>query len=146
MTSMPRRRSTSGKQSPAPLLLPTYPGLDGGSHGHWGNQNEESWADRRWNETTLGSVLSGVFRGAGVTVPKGICIRLGDRGEMSACFNPETLCYEALWRDGFVKFSATRHGFHRRTDPTMARPCPARRAPSPPSPSSTTASTGMARG
>ena len=46
-----------------------------------------------------------------MTVPKGICIRLGDRGEMSACFNPETLCYVALWRDGFVKFSATRHGF-----------------------------------
>ena len=99
------------KQSPVPLLLPPYPGLDGGSHGHWGNQNEESWADARWNNTALGSVLCGVFRGAGVTVPKGICVRLGDHGELSACFNPETLSYEALWRGGFVKFSATRHGF-----------------------------------
>ena len=25
--------------------------------------------------------------------------------------NPETLCYEALWRGGFLKFSAVRHGF-----------------------------------
>ena len=99
------------KQSPVPLLLPPFPGLDGGSHGHWGNQNEKSWADPRWNETALGTVLCGVFRGAGVTVPKGVCVRLGDRNEMSACFNPETLSYEALWRDGFVKFSATRHGF-----------------------------------
>ncbi len=99
------------KQSPVPLLLPTYPGLDGGSHGHWGNQNEESWADARWNNTALGSVLCGVFRGAGVTVPKGICLRLGDHGELCACFNPETLSYKALWRGGFVKFSATRHGF-----------------------------------
>ena len=65
----------------------------------------------RWNETALGTVLCGVFRGAGVTVPKGVCVRLGDRNEMSACFNPETLSYEALWRDGFVRFSATRHGF-----------------------------------
>jgi len=99
------------KQSPVPLLLPPYPGLDGGAHGHWGNQNEESWADPRWNQTQLGTVLCGVFRGAGVTVPKGVCVRLGDRNEMSACFNPQTLSYEALWRDGFVKFSPTRHGF-----------------------------------
>ncbi len=49
--------------------------------------------------------------GAGVTVPKGVCVRLGDRGELSVCFNPQTLCYEAVWSGGFVKFSATRHGF-----------------------------------
>ena len=80
------------------------------SNGHWGNQNEETWADGRWNQTDLGTVLSGVFRGAGATVPKGVCVRLGDKGELSACFNPETLCYEAVWSGGFVKFSATRHG------------------------------------
>ena len=37
-------------------------------------------------------------------------MRLGDRGELAACFNPETLCYDAVWSGGFVKFSATRHG------------------------------------
>ncbi len=98
------------KQPSVPMLLPTYPGLDGGSHGHWGNQSEQSWADDRWKATDLGTVLCGVFRGAGVTVPKGVCVRLGDDGELAACFNPETLCYEALWRGGFVTFSATRHG------------------------------------
>jgi putative heme-binding domain-containing protein len=99
------------KQPATPLLLPQFPGLDGGQEGHWGNQNERVWADGRWNKTDLGTMLSGVFRGAGVTVPKGVCVRLGDRGELAVCFNPETLCYEALWRGGFVKFSATRHGF-----------------------------------
>ena len=54
--------------------------------------------------------MSGVFRGAGVTVPKGVCVRLGERGELATCFNPQTLCYEAVWSGGFVKFSATRHG------------------------------------
>ena len=93
-----------------PALLPPYPGLDGGRLGHWGNQNEETWADSRWNQTDLGTVLSGVFRGAGVTVPKGVCLRLGDRGELATCFNPETLRYEALWNGGFVRFSSTRHG------------------------------------
>ncbi len=92
-------------------LLPQFPGLDGGTQGHWGNQNEATWADDRWNKTDLGTVLSGVFRGQAVTVPKGVCVRLGDQGEMSACFNPETLSYEALWEGGFVRFSSTRHGF-----------------------------------
>lgn len=96
---------------PGVALLPQFPGLDGGREGHWGNQNEDVWADDRWNRSDLGTVLSGVFRGAGVTVPKGVCVRLGDRGEMAVCFNPETLNYEALWRGGFVRFSPTRHGF-----------------------------------
>ncbi len=98
------------RQSSVPSLLPPFPGLDGGTRGHWGNQSEETWADGRWNQTELGSVLSGVFRGAGVTVAKGVCVRLGDRGELAACFNPDTLCYDAVWSGGFVRFSATRHG------------------------------------
>ena len=98
------------KEATVPALLPQFPGLDGGRLGHWGNQSDANWMDTRWNATDLGNLLSGVFRGAGVTVPKGVCVRLGDRGELSACFNPTTLCYEALWSGGFVRFSATRHG------------------------------------
>ena len=71
---------------------------------------KNTWADGRWNQTDLGTVLCGIFRGAGVTVPKGVCVRLGDGGELAACFNPETLCYEALWKGGFVRFSDVRHG------------------------------------
>ncbi len=99
------------KQAIVPRLLPSYPGLDGGTYGHWGNQNEQVWADDRWNRADLGSVLSGIFRGAGVIVPKGVCVRLGDPADLAVCFNPETLCYEALWSGGFLKFSAVRHGF-----------------------------------
>jgi putative heme-binding domain-containing protein len=98
-------------QQPVPHLLPEFPGLDGGQYGHWGNQKEETWTDGRWSRTDLGSVMCGVFRGAGVTVPKAVCVRLGDQGELAACFNPETLCYEALWQGGFLRLSAVRHGF-----------------------------------
>ncbi len=94
-----------------PSLLPPFPGLDGGKQGHWGNQNEGVWRDDRWNRTDLGTLLAGVFNGPGAVVPKGVCVRLGESGELSACFNPQTLCYEALWRGGFVKLSAIRHGF-----------------------------------
>jgi putative heme-binding domain-containing protein len=98
-------------QSPVPPMLPEFPGLDGGELGHWGNQNEQTWASDRWNEIQIGSMQSGIFRGAGVMVPRGVCVQLGDDGKMAACFNPETLTYDAVWRDGFLEFSSVRHGF-----------------------------------
>jgi len=99
------------KMANPPMLLPTYPGLDGGKGGHWGNQNEKTWDDGRWNDSDLGTVVSGVFRDGDLTIPKGVCIRLGDQGEMATCFNPQTLCYESLWTGGFVRFGTRRWGF-----------------------------------
>jgi putative heme-binding domain-containing protein len=96
---------------PLPLLLPEYPGLDGGGFGHWGNQNEGTWADDRWSKGDFGNLISGVFRAGDLVVPKGICVRLGEHGELAACFNPETLRYEAIWSGGFVILSGVRHGF-----------------------------------
>jgi putative heme-binding domain-containing protein len=98
-------------QRPLPLLLPEWPGLDGGTFGHWGNQNDSVWRDGRWNQTDLGSLQCGVFRADTVTVPRGVCVRLGDNGEMAACFNPSTLQIEAVWKEGFVRFSEHRFGF-----------------------------------
>lgn len=98
-------------QQPVPLLLPECPGLDGGKFGHWGNQNDAAWRDNRWNQTDLGSLQCGVFRDGKVTVPRGVCVRLGDDGELAACFNPATLQIEALWKGGFVKLSDRRMGF-----------------------------------
>ncbi len=96
---------------PTPLLLPEWPGLDGGKYGHWGNQNDNVWVDDRWNQTDLGSLQCGIFRAAGRTVPRAVCVRLGEHGEMAACFNPDTLRIEALWQGGFVRFSDRRAGF-----------------------------------
>ncbi|TWU18775.1 Azurin [Allorhodopirellula heiligendammensis] len=99
------------QQPHLPMLINAYPGLDGGERGHWGNQSEMDWADDRWNETKLGCWQAGVFRADGITVPRGVCVRLGDEGEMSACFNPETLSFDAVWTGGFVKFESARMGF-----------------------------------
>jgi len=93
-----------------PALLMEYPGLDGGKLGHWGNQNDVTWRDGRWNETDLGRVAAGVLRGGGKTVPKGVCVLLGDDGEMACCFDPQTLTYPLVWRGGFVEYDAFRHG------------------------------------
>ncbi len=98
-------------QRPLPLLLPEWPGLDRGTFGHWGNQNDDIWRDGRWNQTDLGSLQCGVFRAGRVTVPRGVCVRLGEHGELAACFNPDTLQIEALWQGGFVRFTDNRFGF-----------------------------------
>ncbi|TWU51651.1 DUF6797 domain-containing protein [Rubripirellula reticaptiva] len=92
-------------------LIAPYPGLDGGDQGHWGNQDEQTWADGRWNDAKLGSVQSGVFRAKGLTIPRGVCVQLGDDGELATCFNPDTLSYDAVWSGGFVKLNSVRHGF-----------------------------------
>jgi putative heme-binding domain-containing protein len=98
-------------QRPLPLLLPEWPGLDGGKYGHWGNQNEDTWRDGRWNQTDLGSLQCGVFHAGKLTVPRAVCVRLGADGELAACFNPDTLQIEAVWKGGFVAFSDKRFGF-----------------------------------
>ena len=94
-----------------PALTPPYPGLDGGTFGHWGNQSDDTWRDARWSQADPGTLLSGVFKGAGLTIPKAVCIRLGDKGEMSACFDPETLSFPVVWQGGFISLSDMRHGF-----------------------------------
>ena len=131
-------------QPSVPALLPPFPGLDGGTQGHWGNQNEKTWADDRWNQTDLGTVLCGVFRGAGVTVPKGVCVRLGEHGELAACFNPETLCYEARLARRVRQVLGDAARVHGRPDHGRHRPAPASQAASPRSRSCITASTGTA--
>ncbi len=94
-----------------PPLLPAYPGLDGGTQGHWGNQNEATWKSDQWNATDLGSVMAGVIRVGPITVPKGVCVALGKPGELAVCFDPLTATYPLVWTGGFLKFSATRYGF-----------------------------------
>jgi hypothetical protein len=97
-----------GQQPVCPPLLQGFVGLDGGKQGHWGNQNADSWANSGWMKSDLGSVQCGVLRAGKVTVARAVCLQLG--GGLSACFNPDTLCYEAVWTGGFVTPSSKRHG------------------------------------
>lgn len=94
-----------------PILLASAPGLDGGDQGHWGNQDEQTWASDAWNKVILEDFQLGIFRHQKQTIPRAVCVRLGAEQNYSVCFNPDTLSYEAFWKDGFVSFSAHRHGF-----------------------------------
>ena len=91
-------------------LLASYPGLDGGSQGHWGNQNDAvTWKDGRWDKADHGVLFSGVFRGAGLIIPKGVAVR---KGTEAACFDPLTLSFPVRWSGEFIKLGDGRHGFN----------------------------------
>jgi azurin len=97
------------EQKTLPALIPAFPGVDGGRQGHWGNQNDQTtWKDARWSEQDHGNLFCGVFKGAGRTIPKGVCVRFDDQ---AAVFDPETLSFPVVWTGGFIKLNATRHGF-----------------------------------
>lgn len=96
-----------------PAVIPAHPGLDGGKHGHWGKHNQNNHSDTRWNDAEMGEVITQVFRGKDLVVLKGICVRLGDQRELSACFDPMSLNYRAVWSKGFVKFEGFRWGTSR---------------------------------
>lgn len=92
-----------------PELIPPFPGMDGGQQGHWGNQNDQTtWKDGRWAASDLGNVFSGVFKGAGLTIPKAVCVRTGDK---AAVFDPERMAWRLEWSGGFLKLNDNRHGF-----------------------------------
>gem|GEM_PF-1359368 len=96
-----------------PVILPAYQGLDGGLHGHWGKHNQNNHSDVRWNDAEMGEVVTQVFRGGDMVVLKGICLRLGEKRELSACFDPLTLTYRSVWENGFVHFDGFRWGISR---------------------------------
>ena len=102
-------------QKPVPPLLAEFPGLDGGIKGHWGDQNDSLWRDDRWQKSDPGNLMCGVLRGGGLTVPKAVCVRLtgtdGKPSGLSACFDPQTLFFPLVWKDGFVTIGDRRHGF-----------------------------------
>ncbi len=101
-----------GKIEPGklPEILPEFPGLDGGTIGHWGNQNDqETWKDGRVRDMKHGSMVSGVFRGAGKTIARAVSVELGDG--ICAVFDQDTLQFQVAWKGPLVKWSDVRRGF-----------------------------------
>ncbi|MGC6564675.1 MAG: DUF6797 domain-containing protein, partial [Akkermansiaceae bacterium] len=96
-----------------PAVIPAYPGLDAGQHGHWGKHNQNNHNDGRWNDIEMGEHQTQVFRAKDLVVLKGIALRLGDKRELSAVFDPLTLSYRAVWEKGFIEFHPFRWGSSR---------------------------------
>jgi putative heme-binding domain-containing protein len=98
-------------RDPMPLVLPAWPGLDGGRFGHWGSIPESAWDDDRRNRCDQGILQAWPLKLDARVIPRAVNVRLGDAAELAACFNPDTLQVEAVWTGGFLNFGKARHGF-----------------------------------
>jgi type 1 glutamine amidotransferase/glucose/arabinose dehydrogenase len=92
---------------PAPKLLPSDPGLDGGEGGHWGKTGESDWVDNRWNQSDVGPFMTSALKVGNETILRAISVKVGDGGVV---FDPETLRFAAAWTGGFLTFSPARYG------------------------------------
>ena len=93
-----------------------FPGLDGAHTGHWGNQNDqETWKDGRVKEMDHGSMVSGVFRGQGLTIPRAVSVRLpsvvGQKEPLNVVFDTDNMRFAAAWSGDLVGLTDVRRGF-----------------------------------
>lgn len=102
-----------------PEIIPSFPGLDAGQHGHWGKYNQNNHNDGRWNDIVKGTVYAQVYRNDNYTVEKGVNLGFDLEGDHSlgACFDPVTGTYPVLWQDGFINIDPYRWGTSRNAKP-----------------------------
>lgn len=104
------------KQALAREQEPTaFPGLDGAHTGHWGNQNDqETWKDGRVKDMDIGSMVSGVFRGQGLTIPRAVSVRLpfapGQKEPMNVVFDTDKMRFVVAWSGDLVAWTDVRRG------------------------------------
>ncbi len=95
-----------------PSLIPAFPGLDAGEHGHWGKHNQNKHEDGRWNDIDMGPIVAHTIRHNKVAFGKGVAVLLDD-GPLSACFDPVSLTYPIVWEGDFIRFDPFRWGSSR---------------------------------
>lgn len=100
-----------------PSLVPAFPGLDAGLHGHWGKHSQNQHKDGRWNDIDMGPIWGQTVRNGKFAAGKAIALRLGQTRPLATCFDPETLNYPLVWEGGFVSFDPFRWGTSRNASP-----------------------------
>jgi len=98
-------------QDKRPSLIPSFPGLDAGEHGHWGKHSQNQHEDGRWNDIDLGSMVCHTINAGKGAYGKGVAVNLG--AGVSVCFDTESFSYPLVWQGGFVKFHPYRWGTSR---------------------------------
>ena len=86
-----------------PQILPAFPGLGAGLHGHWGKHNQNQHEDGRWNDAIRGPAKAGVLRTSEFVVGKAVTVDLRqnvDDPPLTVCFDPLALTYRVLWKGG----------------------------------------------
>ncbi len=98
------RRFLEQKQ-PLPDVLPPFPGLDGGTFGHWGQYPPQRSLDASMSEIEFGGLLSTVTSHFRKITSKALIVQPGDQGNMTAMFDPIALTFTDLWEGPLVAFN-----------------------------------------
>lgn len=100
-----------------PAIVPAFPGLDAGLHGHWGKHSQNQHEDGRWNDIDMGPIWGQTVRRGKFGIGKAIAVSLGSESGLSTCFDPEIFTFPTLWQGGFVSFDPFRWGTSRNAAP-----------------------------
>ena len=104
------------KQESRPTLLPAYPGLDAGIHGHWGKHNQNSHKEPRVNDMDFGTLH--FQRTADAKLAQGshvVFVSLGSN--LHTVFDPKSLTFPCAWTGEFIYVEPFRWGASRGAKP-----------------------------
>jgi putative heme-binding domain-containing protein len=90
---------------PRPDVLPPFPGLDGGTFGHWGQYPSERSLDASMSEIDFGGLLSTVTMHFRKLTNKALIVQPGEEGSMTALFDPLATTFTDVWEGPLVTFS-----------------------------------------
>ena len=96
-------RFLSGKQ-PIPELLPAFPGLDGGTFGHWGHYPQNRTTNVWIGDVKYDGMMTTMTEHFGATTPKAIQVQPGAEGDMTALFDPAVSSFVDVWDGRLAKF------------------------------------------
>jgi len=96
------------RKAKVPAVLPSYPGLDGGMHGHWGKNNQNNHQDDRWNKMGHYGFIG---QNIDEVAPDGHSINADHQQQMHTAFSAQTnLSFFRYWEGEFVYFHPYRWG------------------------------------
>ncbi len=94
-------------------VLPAYPGLDAGNHGHWGKHNQNNHSDGRVNQTEFGGLQLRDLGGDHKIYNKATrfhVLSLGKKRRLSAVFSPTAFGLTGAWTDATLRIDGHRWG------------------------------------
>lgn len=105
-------RQFLASDKPLPDLLPEFPGLDGGTSGHWGQNPEADNFDHALNDVDLGGLLSQVVNHFGKRTLRAVVVRVPGEEPITALFDASRLTFSDVWRGDMVKWDSRRYGIN----------------------------------
>ncbi|MGJ8673111.1 plastocyanin/azurin family copper-binding protein [Rubritalea sp.] len=94
-----------------PEIIPAYPGLDGGKHGHWGKNNQNNYKDPRWNKMGQSQFWGQEMDNV---VTDSVSVQIDPKQKLYAAFSPKTnLSFYRLWSGNQPQLNPSRWGIGR---------------------------------